>query len=68
MSPAISVIVLSENIDAYKKYCSKSNRADLEDEYRHLSLSLDIIKFEQYLKENTESKKYLIDHFITNFC
>ena len=66
ISNAISIIVLTKDIEDYKNYCSKEDRAYLENEYSHISLSISLVTFEQYLSDNPDSKKYSINHFLIN--
>ena len=66
ISNAISIIVLTKSIEDYKNYCLKEDRAYLEDEYSHVNLSMSLIKFEQYLLDNPDSKHYSINHFLIN--
>jgi hypothetical protein len=66
ISNAISVIVLTKDIEDYKNYCLKEDKAYLDDEYSHVSLSMSLVTFEQYLFDNPDSKKYSINHFFIN--
>lgn len=66
VSNAISVIILTKDIEDYKDYCRKEDRAYLDEEYRHVNLSMSLIKFEQYLLDNPDSKQYSINHFLIN--
>ena len=66
ISKAISVIILTKDIEDYKNYCRKEDRAYLDEEYSHVNLSMSLIKFEQYLLDNPDSKQYSINHFLIN--
>ena len=66
ISNAISIIVLTKDIEDYKNYCSKEDRAYLENEYSHISLSISLVTFEQYLSDNPDSKKYSLNYFLIN--
>lgn len=62
ISDAISVEVLTEDIEAYKDYCSKEDAANLLDEYAHIKVDKTISEFDEYLEVNPETKKYWIIH------
>lgn len=58
-SPAISVIVLTEEIGSYQAYCIKENRANLTGDYEHISIDKKLGELEKYLEDNPEAKKFL---------
>lgn len=60
---AISVGFLSEDIEAYKVYCSKETRAELLEEYEYYPINKGVSEFDKYVEENPESKKYWINRW-----
>jgi hypothetical protein len=59
-SNAVSVKILTEDIESYVDYCMKEKRADLPDEYQHINIDKMIGMYDKYLEENPDAKKSLI--------
>ena len=57
-STAISVTVLTEDIENYVNYCQKEDRANLEGDYTHIEVTSLLSEMDKYLEDNPDSKKY----------
>ena len=63
-SKSISVLVLTKDISSYKKYCVKEERADLRAPYDLLELNQDLLKFQEFLENDSEARYAFLNPYL----